>query len=153
MRPGLLGYGLFALDVLAVLGSGLVARWPLAGGPPGLDAAGASLGALAGGAGGRFGGAAAGRLWLSADAPPRWLRSIGLRRFAGGGGGGLLALLILSGVPQAALAPWMILWVAVAAGLLTGARVGVVLRITHLMRTGRLEHRIVLVGGGEASRP
>ncbi len=63
---------------------------------------------------------------------------------------GLLALL---GYPIHLLADWFLLWGALAAGSMLLVRMAIALRIGHLTRTGALEHRFVLLGGGQALVP
>lgn len=72
--------------------------------------------------------------------------------------GGLSVLLWLLGLagPGAAaggLAQAILVWGGLASIPMVLARVGVWLRIRHLTRTGRMEHRIVLLGGGEQLAP
>lgn len=57
-------------------------------------------------------------------------------------------------VPDAYLAlGWVQLWVLIAAAFMVLVRFGLYLRIMQLTRTGRLEHRIVLVGAGDDLAP
>jgi len=69
---------------------------------------------------------------------------------------GLLAvvgLLIAAGVPTVLAEVWAVYWFLGAVGLLVASRVAMRLRIAHLVQTGRLEHRIVVVGGGAGVEP
>tara|TARA_R110002124_G_scaffold106467_5_gene258278 strand:+ start:713 stop:2242 length:1530 start_codon:yes stop_codon:yes gene_type:complete len=69
---------------------------------------------------------------------------------------GLAALkLVLSsaGLRDLAIESWLILWALAATGLIGAVRVFIGLRIRTLTQTGRLEHRIVLVGGGDNLAP
>ncbi len=62
-------------------------------------------------------------------------------------------LLTLLGYPAQLLSGWFLLWGALAAGLMLIVRMAIALRIGHLTRSGALEHRIVLLGGGDALVP
>ncbi|MFN4100887.1 MAG: hypothetical protein ACK4GT_14010 [Pararhodobacter sp.] len=69
---------------------------------------------------------------------------------------GLLAvvgLLIIAGVPPLVAEVWALYWFFGAVGLMMATRVAMGLRIAHLVQTGRLEHRIVVVGGGAGVEP
>lgn len=65
----------------------------------------------------------------------------------------LYAFLTVLGIAPDLARPWLSWWAMLAAGPLAATRVGMRFRIVHLARTGRLEHRIVLIGGGEALEP
>ena len=67
--------------------------------------------------------------------------------------GAFRSLLILAGHPENQVDPWVVLWAMLASGVVIATRVGIRLRMGHMMRTGKLEHRIVLVGGGETLAP
>ena len=149
-KPAVLGIMLFVLDLLAALVAGVVSHWLL---PDAILDAITRMGALWLGAlgmtlavrlAGGYGFRRMRSLWQSS--------LIGLGSLALGLGG-LFALLTLAGLPRLALEPWIILWFAAAAGLMMAARVGIEVRIKHLLRIGHLEHRIVLVGGGEGIEP
>lgn len=78
--------------------------------------------------------------------------AIGIAALAAGLGA-LLGILVLAGLPRHHVEPWLILWGLLASGVVIATRVRLRLRMGHLMRTGALEHRIVLVGGGESLEP
>jgi len=67
--------------------------------------------------------------------------------------GALNLILRYSGLTELAIDSWLIVWTLTAMGAVTAARVLIGLRIKTLTRAGRLEHRIVLVGGGENLAP
>lgn len=62
-------------------------------------------------------------------------------------------LLVAAGLDAQSFDPWLILWAMIAAVPLVAARVILWVRIRGLMRIGRLEHRLVLVGGGASLAP
>ncbi len=62
-------------------------------------------------------------------------------------------LLIWTSHPPALVAVWLTSWWGGTAAVMVIARVAVVARIRHLMRSGALEHRIVLLGGGAPMVP
>ncbi len=61
--------------------------------------------------------------------------------------------LVWAGLNASALDTWLGLWALASIVPVIGARAALWLRIRALMRVGRLEHRFVLVGGGEALAP
>jgi len=65
----------------------------------------------------------------------------------------LQGILVLSGVNAGQVGAWLGLWALIAAPFLALSRVALWHRVRSLMRLGRLEHRFVLVGGGESLRP
>jgi len=65
----------------------------------------------------------------------------------------LAATLLYAGLPQRAVENWFTFWALAAGSLMLATRVAMMLRIHSLVRTGRLEHRIVLVGGGKDIEP
>lgn len=150
MKPRVLGYMQFFLDLLVVGLAGMVTHElvqdPLLG---------SHLGE--------------GVIWLGAltvVALTRLVGGYGFRRMrelwrasANGllslaAGLGLLALtLAWAGADRATLIGWLPVWYCAAGVLMLGSRVAMQLRIAHLVQTGRLEHRIVLVGGGEDIAP
>ena len=113
--------------------------------------------------------AAAGTIWLGALAVALVVRLLGGYGFrtmrsrwwaplTGGTGlaiglAVLAALLLYAGLPHQAVEGWFTVWALAAVGLMLGSRVALMLRIHYLVQIGRLEHRIVLVGGGEAVEP
>ncbi len=150
MRPAVLGYTLFAFDLLIVgltgmLSHTLVSETVL---PPLTRIGAIWLGALCVVVLARLAGGYGFRRMRSLVASPL----VGLLALALGLGA--LALLLASiGLPRLTLESWFALWF-VAAGLpVLGSRIAMTLRIAHLVRTGRLEHRIVLVGGGAGVEP
>lgn len=65
----------------------------------------------------------------------------------------LHGFLMVSGLDAGPVDGWLGGWALAAAVPLLAVRVGLWLRICGLMRIGRLEHRIVLVGGGASLAP
>ncbi|MCB1405887.1 MAG: undecaprenyl-phosphate glucose phosphotransferase [Rhodobacteraceae bacterium] len=63
--------------------------------------------------------------------------------------GALWGILTLAGLGAGSIRAWIGLWAAWAAGPVVLIRLAIWARIRTLMRLGRLEHRFVLVGGGE----
>ena len=150
MKPGVLGYGLFLLDALAIGVSGLLSA-PLAQGT-GLSLWSQVL-----------------SVWLAVVVSAlvvRLLGGYGFRRMRdtvvnamigllalGIGLAAVPGLVWLAGGAPGALRGWIELWAAAAAILCIAMRLGMSARIRYLVRTGRMEHRIVLLGGGEAIAP
>ncbi|MCA2014059.1 undecaprenyl-phosphate glucose phosphotransferase [Cereibacter sphaeroides] len=88
----------------------------------------------------------------------RCMRNLGRASLVGmaalvGGLGLLAAALAWAGADTVTLQGWMPVWFAAAGVLMLGSRVLMQVRISQLVQTGRLEHRIVLVGGGEDIAP
>ena len=146
LKPVVLGVSLFAADLVVVTLAGMVCHLllPDAMLPQLARYGGALLGALAVVLFVRLLGGYGFRQMRSA---PRAL--LGAVVSLGLGLTAVFALLIVAGVPPQAIEPWLILWFATSLGLMVAARVAMYLRISDLVRTGRLEHRIVLVGGGD----
>lgn len=150
MKPRLLGWLQFAADLLAVGLAGFLAHAivPVAG-----------LSPLA----------AAGAIWLGALSVVLLVRLLGgygfrhmrsrWRALLVGAAGlvpGLAAvagLLLYAGLDRPGLETWIALWALVACGVMMASRIALMLRIHFLVQTGRLEHRIVLVGGGNTVEP
>ena len=146
INPALLGFILFLVDVGLVTLAGLICHLllPDATLPEEARNGGVVLGALAVAMFARLLGGYGFRQMRSA---PRAL--LGATVALALGLTTVYALLIAAGVRSGAIEPWLVLWFATALGLILAARVAMHLRIMDLVRTGRLEHRIVLVGGGE----
>lgn len=62
-------------------------------------------------------------------------------------------LLTGAGLPMETVSSWVVFWFLGASGPLLAVRVAIALRIAALVRAGRMEHRIVLVGGGDTIEP
>lgn len=61
--------------------------------------------------------------------------------------------LFVLGYPLDRLIGWLTLWGLLAGAVMLMIRMAVALRIRHLTRTGAMEHRIVMLGGGPALVP
>lgn len=68
-------------------------------------------------------------------------------------GGALLWILSALGLPMARTLPWFGIWALMAVAFMVATRVGTWVRMRSLMQIGQLEHRLVLVGGGEMLAP
>ena len=149
--PDVLVTSLWVLDILAILLCGL---W--ASGAVGVDALVSITGRL-------------GIVWLGALFALAVVRLVGGYRFRrirrleiglplslAGMAGALAALyplLLGLGLPAPVAQAWVVDWMVPALGLAGVTRLGLWLRIRQLMRRGVLEHRIVLVGGGDDLAP
>lgn len=150
MRPAVLGYTLFALDGLVIGATGLLSE---------RLSSQVELSLAAG----------IWTVWLGVMLVALIVRALGgygFRRMraplAGSlvaliavvlGLGAVLGLLILSGARLDAQEYWIAGWALGAAPPLVLLRWGIAARIRDLVRTGRLEHRIVLLGGGDGIEP
>jgi Undecaprenyl-phosphate glucose phosphotransferase len=150
MKPAVLGYNLAALDAL-VVGLAGFGNLALESGPLLSEGAGVwvvwlgvacvlLVSRLIGGYGFR-------RMRSMAISVSAGLVSVAL------GLGAVTLLLVAAGMQHATIDPWVLAWALMAAPAMILARVGMALRIGALARTGRLEHRIVLVGGGNDLSP
>lgn len=150
MKPQVLGYLQFCVDVLSVGLAGRLA-FPLVEEAIFSDLQrleviwlGALSVALVGRIAGAYGFRCMRSLWR-ATATALASLIIGLMLLAG--------LLILAGLPSGTVEASLLFWFIAAAGFMLTSRVAMELRIAHLVQTGRLEHRIVLVGGGDTLEP
>lgn len=150
MKPAVLGYVLFALDLLAVTLGGMISPFLV------------DTGAL--GTGPRLM-----LVWMAALMVAtsvratggygfRQMRELGLSLELGVlslliGLGLSYVVLLLAGLPRDELVTWIFVWGALSLASIVANRVGMVMRIRKLVRSGVLEHRIVLVGGGTALEP
>lgn len=67
--------------------------------------------------------------------------------------GAVAFLLVGAGLEHSSIDPWVLTWALLSAPLMLLTRIALAFRIRALSRTGRLEHRIVLVGGGNDLSP
>ena len=150
MKPRVLGYLQFFADLLAVGLGGLLSHMLVQD---------ALLGSVIG----------SGVIWLGAlcvVVVARLATAYGFRSMRAlnrAAAIGLLSLAIGLGLLTAALAwagadgptlqGWMPVWFSASGVLMLASRTLLQFRITQLVRTGRLEHRIVLVGGGDDIAP
>lgn len=150
MRPAVLGYTLFALDGLVIGATGLLSE---------RMSSQVELSLAAG----------IWTVWLGVMLVALVVRALGgygfrrMRTPLGGslvavaavtlGLGALLGLLVLSGASLESQEYWIAAWALGATPLLVLMRWSIAARIRQLVRTGQLEHRIVLLGGGEGIEP
>ncbi|WP_127104576.1 undecaprenyl-phosphate glucose phosphotransferase [Pararhodobacter zhoushanensis] len=150
IRPAVLGYAQFALDLLSVAVAGMISH-RLVGEVilEGTDRAGAIwMGALCVVLAARLSGGYGFRL----------MRSLWRSVVVGGvsliiGMGAVCLLLLSVDLVNRVAFGWVGLWVLIAAVAMLASRIALSVRIAVLVQTGRLEHRIVLVGGGEDLEP